>query len=179
MRAPVDRLDALDLLAEAEDDAVCAQREYWSASPISASRKLSIAVALVDDGDLRADGGEHRGVLDADHAGADDDHRVRHARSSLSRPSESRIVRSSNSTRRGRLGRLPAAITIRRHPRPARRGRSITTVSGSSKLAVALERSLVAANWSRMTSVSRCLTPAARVRRSWIVMSSLTRWVWP
>ena len=34
-------------------------------------------VALFDDGDLGAEGGEHRRVLDADHPGADDDHRRR------------------------------------------------------------------------------------------------------
>ena len=37
------------------------------------------AVALVDDGHLGAERAEHRRVLDADHAGADDGHRARHA----------------------------------------------------------------------------------------------------
>ena len=51
---------------------------YCSASTISLSQKSSIARPLLDDGDLGAERGEHRRVLDADHAGADHHHRGRH-----------------------------------------------------------------------------------------------------
>src|SRR5262249_52940954 len=41
--------------------------------------ELEHAVAPLDHGDLGAEGGEHRRVLDADHAGPDHDHRLRDA----------------------------------------------------------------------------------------------------
>ena len=40
--------------------------------------ELQHPLALLDDRYLRAEGGEHRGVLDPDHAGPGDDHRARY-----------------------------------------------------------------------------------------------------
>ena len=87
------------------------RRWYWSASTISSSQKSSIRVRALDHGHLGAEGGEHGGVLHADHAGADDDHRPRHGLQ-VDQPSESTIVRSSKSTLSGRAGRVPVAMTI-------------------------------------------------------------------
>ena len=70
-------LDAGDLLAEAERDVAPAQQV------LQRDRDLVVdvgeqAVARVDERHARADRREHRRVLDADHAGADDGHRPRH-----------------------------------------------------------------------------------------------------
>ena len=75
-RAALVALDGLDRLAEAEDHAEVAQRELQRAHDLRVAERQQLA-PRVDHGDLGADGGEHRGVLDADHAGADDDERLR------------------------------------------------------------------------------------------------------
>ena len=55
---------------------VTARSRRWNrnASMISGIAEFQHGVALFDDGDLGAQRGEHRCVLDADHAGADHDH---------------------------------------------------------------------------------------------------------
>ena len=69
-------VDGRHLLAEAERHGQVAQVElerldhFWIA-------EVQHRVALFHDGDLGAQGGEHRGVLDADHARADHHHRRR------------------------------------------------------------------------------------------------------
>ena len=79
---------------------------YWNASPISPSRKSERAVALIDDRDLGAERAEHRGVLDADHARADDGHRARHAPLQLQQPVgvDDRAVVEGDGVRARRLG---------------------------------------------------------------------------
>ena len=54
------------------------RRRYWNASPISVVEEVEHPLALVHDGDLGTERAEHRGVLDADDAGADHGHRPRH-----------------------------------------------------------------------------------------------------
>ena len=75
-RAALVALDGLDRLAEAEDHAEVAQRQLQRAHDLGVAERQQLA-PRVDDRDLGADGGEHRRVLDADHAGADDDERLR------------------------------------------------------------------------------------------------------
>ena len=74
---PTDSI-ASTLLAQAERDVVAAQQVLERLADL-AVEEVERAVALVDDRDLGAERAEHRGVLDADHAGADDRHRARHA----------------------------------------------------------------------------------------------------
>ena len=93
---------------------VTARSRRWnrSASTISGSQNSSIVVPLLDDGDLGAQRGEHRRVLDADDAGADDDHRRRDATSA---PGCRRSpARGPRRTRRptGRAGLVPVAMTM-------------------------------------------------------------------
>ena len=93
-------------------------------------------------------------------------------------PSESMIDSSSNSIAAGRAGRLPVATTIASASMTCLRpsANAITTVSASTKRADPSKTvTRLRASWSRITSLSRSLTPAERVRRSSIVMSSLTR----
>ena len=94
-------------------------------------------------------------------------------------PSESRIDSSSNSIAAGRTGRLPVAITIAPASTTWRRPSAavIATVFAVDEASPTPSKTVtrLRASWSRITSVSRWLTPAERVRRSSIVMSSLTR----
>ena len=66
-----------DRLAQPERD-VAAPEEVLEGLADLAVEEVEHAVALVDHRDLRPERAEHRRVLDADHAGADDDHRARH-----------------------------------------------------------------------------------------------------
>ncbi len=75
-RAALVALDGLDRLAQAEHHAEVAQRELQRAHDLGVAERQQLA-ARVDDRDLGADGGEDRGVFDADHTGADDHERLR------------------------------------------------------------------------------------------------------
>ena len=94
-------------------------------------------------------------------------------------PSESRIDSSSNSMAGGRTGRLPVAITMAPASTTCLRpsANEITTVSASTKLADSVEDRHVVAGELVADDVGLALRslPAERVRRSSIVMSSLTR----
>ena len=100
----------VDLLAEPERDRQVAQVELERLDDLGVA-EVEHRGPLLDDGDPRAEGGEHRRVLDADHAGADDDHRAGHA---LQREDAVGVedVLSSNSTAAGRAGLVPVAMTI-------------------------------------------------------------------
>ncbi len=74
--AVVVAVDADDGLAEAEGDAEVAQVVLQRLDDLRVA-ELEQALALLDDRDARAERREHRRVLDADHAGADHDHRGR------------------------------------------------------------------------------------------------------
>ena len=69
-------VDGGHLLAEAERHRQVAQVEPQRLDDLGVA-EVQHRVALLDDGDLGAQRGEHRRVLDADHAGADDHHRRR------------------------------------------------------------------------------------------------------
>ncbi len=84
-RVPVDRLDRLDPLAQPERHVGAPQQVLERLADL-AVEEAERAVALVDDGDLGAERAEHRGVLDADHAGPDDRHRARDAPLEVQQP---------------------------------------------------------------------------------------------
>ena len=65
--------DPGDLLAEPEGDREVAQVELQRLDDLGVAEVEHLGPAL-DDGDAGPERGEHRGVLDADHPGADDDH---------------------------------------------------------------------------------------------------------
>ena len=69
-------LDRDHLLADAQRQAPVAQVEEERLDDLLVAEGQDVRAA-VDQGHLRAQGREHRGVLDADHARAHDDHRVR------------------------------------------------------------------------------------------------------
>ncbi len=69
-------VDGGDLLAEAERDRQVAQVEPQRLDDLGVA-EVQHRVALLDHGDLGAERGEHRRVLDADDAGADHHHRRR------------------------------------------------------------------------------------------------------
>ena len=69
-------LDRDHLLADAQRQAPVAQVEEERLDDLLVAERQDVRAA-VDQGHLRAQGREHRGVLDADHARAHDDHRVR------------------------------------------------------------------------------------------------------
>ncbi len=71
--APPD-VDGGHLLAEAERHREVAQVELQCLDDLGVA-EVQHVVALLHDGDLGAQRGEHRGVLDADHTGAHDHHR--------------------------------------------------------------------------------------------------------
>ena len=73
--AVVGHLHALDGLAEPERDRQVAQVEPQRLDDLVVAEGQHVA-ALVDDRHLGAQGGEHRGVLHADDAGTDHDHRA-------------------------------------------------------------------------------------------------------
>ncbi len=68
--------DAHDLFAQAERHARLAQVVLKGFDDLGID-KLEDAAAALDQGHFDAQGAEHRGVLNADHAAADDDHGVR------------------------------------------------------------------------------------------------------
>ena len=93
-------------------------------------------------------------------------------------PSESMIVRSSNSTLSGRAGLVPvammifSALTSRLRLEPA----ATSTTVGPVKRAVPVRTvTRLRFSWLRTTSFSRLTTWRVRAVRSPIVMSSLTR----
>ena len=155
------------------------RRWYCSASTISSSQKSSIAGALLDHGDLGAERGEHRGVLDADHAGADDDHRRRDAARRSRISSESTIVLPSKSTLAGRAGVRAGGDD------DLLGGRRCAVVAGvvdaracagrRTRPSPASSATWLRDSWLRMTSISRPTTCWVRADRSATVMSSLTR----
>ena len=109
-RAVLARLDRRHRLAEAEHDAEVAEVVLQRLDDLGVA-EVEQAVSPLDHGDPRAQGGEHRGVLDPDHAGADDDER---ARNPVEVQDPVRVeYRPSRRTRhpRGRLGIVPLAIT--------------------------------------------------------------------
>jgi hypothetical protein len=67
-------VDRGDLLAKAERDRQLAQVKLKGFDDLGIA-EVQHGALLFDDGDLCAQSGEYRRVLDADHAGADDDHR--------------------------------------------------------------------------------------------------------
>ena len=69
-------VDGRHLLAEPERHRQVAQVELQRLDDLGIA-EVQHGVALLDDGDLGAERGEHRRVLDADHAGADHHHRRR------------------------------------------------------------------------------------------------------
>jgi hypothetical protein len=93
---------------------------------------------------------------------------------SLSSPSESMIVLSSNSTVAGRAGRVPQARTIL----PAFTGSSlpsIWTVLASTKVAAPCSRpTRLRRNCSRVICVSAATTAAARSSSCWIASCSVS-----
>ena len=92
--------------------------------------------------------------------------------SSFSRPSESMIVRSSNSTDAGRAGRVPTAITIR-FARTGSSEPSMRTVWSSSKAASpGSSPTWLRRNCSRVIAVSAATTAAARSSSCWIAWRS-------
>ena len=104
-------LDRDHLLAEAERDADVAQVVLERLGDLVVA-EVEQAVALLDHGDLGAERGEHRRVLDADHAAADDDERARQVRQLQDAVRVEHACESSNSTVFGRFGRVPTAITM-------------------------------------------------------------------
>ena len=103
--------DVGDVLAEAERAVQLAQAVRERLGDLVV-HEVEEARPLVDDRDLDAEGREHRGVLDADDAGADDDERTSGASSRARMPSESIIVSPSTATPGGGAGFVPVAITI-------------------------------------------------------------------
>ena len=69
-------VDRGHFLAEPERHRQVAQVEFQRLDHLGVA-EVEHVVALLHDGHLGAQRGEHRGVLDADHTGADDDHRGR------------------------------------------------------------------------------------------------------
>ena len=66
-------VDGGHLLAEPECDGQIAQVKLKGLDDLGIT-EIQHGVAFFDDGHLGAEGGEHRRVLDADHAGADHHH---------------------------------------------------------------------------------------------------------
>ena len=93
-------------------------------------------------------------------------------------PSESMIVRSSNSTLAGRAGRVPVAMTmfgalaVRTRPLPSSTPACAGRRTGRCPVRIATR---LRASWLRTTSISRLTTCWVRAARSATVMSSLTR----
>ena len=92
--------------------------------------------------------------------------------SSFNRPSESMIVRSSNSTDAGRAGRVPTAITIR-FARTGSSEPSMRTVWSSVKAASpGSNPTWLRRSCSRVIAVSAATTAAARSSSCWIAWRS-------
>ena len=83
--APSVELDARHLLAQPERHVLAPQHVLERLADLVVEEAQD-AIALVDDRDLGAERAEHRCVLDADHAGADDDHRARDTVLELQQP---------------------------------------------------------------------------------------------
>src|SRR5918997_1657400 len=147
---------------------------YWNASPISPSRKPSVrsrwstTVTFVPSApNIEA---YSTPITPAPTTVIECGTR----RSSLSRPSESMIVRSSKATVSGRAGRVPTAMTIR----SARIGSSwpaIVIVWSSWKQASPCSQpTMLRRNCSRTTVVSAATTRAARSMSCWSAWRSVS-----
>ena len=176
MRALRPGLDRGHRLAEPEGDGEVAQVVLERLDDLHVA-ELEHPLALLDHGDLGAEGGEHGRVLDADHAGAGHHHRARD-RLQVNDPvgvDDGALVELDT----GRAGRPgaggdddlvrggpadPAVAAVHFHrvrvDEAARSGQVVTRLRDS---------------WLRTTSISRPTTWLVRAARSAMVISSLTR----
>ena len=141
------------------------RRWYCSASTICVVAELEQPLALLDHRHLRAERGEHRRVLDADHAGADDDERARDALQlqDAVRVEDRALVEVDVAGRAGARAdgdddRCRPSAGAPRRSAPRRRscaGRRTAPSPCSSA-------TWLRASWSRMTSISRSITCCVR-----------------
>ena len=175
---PSSRAHRLDLLAEAEDEAEAAQ--------VVLQRLDDLVVDEVEDArplarrrvTRDAERGGHRGVLEADHAGADDGQRARErGRARACRRSRAR-VRPSKSTPAGRAGARadgdhdPLGVQRCASPSPSR---SRACAGRRRRRCRAKTSTPLRRSWSAITSCSCSITCCVRQSRSSIVMSACTR----
>src|SRR4051794_1683032 len=150
------------------------RRRYWKASPISPSRKASTrsrwSTTVTFEPRWPNIDAYSTPITPAPTTVIERGTRL----SSLSSPSESMIVRSSNSTDGGLAGRVPTAITIR-CARTGSSSPSISTVWSSVKRALpGSSPTRLRRNCSRVIAVSADTTAAARSISCWIASRSVS-----
>jgi hypothetical protein len=146
-------LHPVDRLAEAERHLEITQLVLECFHDLQVA-EVQHAFPAFDDGDLRSEGGEHRGVLDPDHPGADDHHRRRdpvHLQDLVGvddgPPVERHRLRSSG-PRADRQDDARSAVTVRTLPSAA----ETATVCGSTNRPSPSSISTrLRASWARIT----------------------------
>ena len=147
---------------------------YWNASPISPSRNVSTrsrwSITVTLDPSAPNIEAYSTPITPPPTTTIERGTRV----SSFSSPSESMIVRSSNSTEAGRAGRVPTAITIR----DARMGSSVPSIltvwSSVNVASPGSSPTWLRRNCSRVIAVSAATTAPARSSSCWIAWRSVS-----
>ena len=165
------------LLAEPEGHGVVAQVELERLDDLGIAEVEHLG-ALLDQRHPGAQGGEHRGVLDADHAGPDHHHGVGHLLQledlvgvEHPRAVELDVGRSRRQRAGGDDDLVSGQGAVQLLPLDVDRQRVRVDEAAIPGISSMWLRS----SWDRITSVSRPITCCSRASRSAMVISSLTR----